>query len=116
MTPRSKSAQGVLRYCVALVTSPDPKTSEKLSKGIVSRKFAACVSRIPGIHSRYWWKGKVETAREELLVIKTQRTKLAALTQWVRRNHPYTVCEVIALPIQGGNKAYLDWITSSLNG
>ena len=56
----------------------------------------------------------METAREELLIIKTRRDRLSALTLWVRRNHPYTVCEVLALPIQGGNQAYLDWIGKSL--
>jgi periplasmic divalent cation tolerance protein len=103
-----------MRYLVVLVTTPDRKTSERISKGLVAQKLAACVNTLPGLRSRYWWKGKMETAREELLIIKTRRDRLTALTQWVRKNHPYTVCEVIALPIQGGNKAYLDWIGKSL--
>ena len=103
-----------MRYLVVLVTTPNRKVSEKLSKGIVSWKLAACVNILPGVRSRYWWKGKMETAREELLIIKTQKAKLTVLTQWVRRNHPYSVCEVIALPIEGGNKPYLDWIAASL--
>jgi periplasmic divalent cation tolerance protein len=103
-----------MSYLIVLVTTPDRKTSEIISKGLISKKLAACVNRISGIHSRYRWKGKVETAREELLLIKTRSSRLAALTQWVRKNHPYEVCEVVALPIQGGNKAYLDWISKSL--
>ena len=103
-----------MNYLIVMVTTPDRKISERISKGLVSKKLAACVNRIPGIHSRYWWKGRVESAREELLLIKTRRDRLAALTQWVRNNHPYEVCEVVALPIQGGNKVYLDWIGKSL--
>jgi periplasmic divalent cation tolerance protein len=99
---------------LVLVTTPNAKTSEALSKGLVGKKLAACVNRLPGIKSRYWWKGKVETAREELLLIKTEKKHLAALTQWVRKNHPYSLCEVIGLPIQGGNRPYLDWINQSL--
>jgi periplasmic divalent cation tolerance protein len=99
---------------VVLVTTPNRSVSEKLSKGLVQNKLAACVNRIPGIHSRYWWKGKIETAREELLLIKTQQNRLSALTRWIKQKHPYTVCQIVALPIAGGNQAYLDWIGQSL--
>ena len=103
-----------MRHLVVLVTSPRRSVSEKLSQGLVRNKLAACVNRVPGLHSRYWWKGKVETAREELLIIKTRQDRLAQLTQWVKKNHPYTICEVIVLPISGGNKDYLRWIDGSL--
>lgn len=103
-----------MRTFLVLVTTPNRRVSEKLSKGLVDRKLAACVNRLPGLSSRYWWRGKVETAREELLLIKTTQGRLKALIPWVRKNHPYTVCEVIALPIAAGNKPYLDWIVQSL--
>lgn len=103
-----------MKHFVVLVTTPGRAVSEKLSKGLVQKRLAACVNRVPGLNSRYWWKGKVETAREELLLIKTRREKLPQLTQWVKKNHPYTICEIIALPITGGNKDYLRWIDESL--
>ena len=104
-----------MKYHLVLVTSPNRSISEKLSKGLVNQKLAACVNRIPGVTSRYWWKGKIETAREELLMIKTHQGKIVPLTRWVKRNHPYTVCEVVTLPISGGNPAYLQWIIQSLS-
>lgn len=100
---------------MVFVTTPNRKTSEKLSKGLVKNKLAACVNALPGLRSRYWWKGKVETAREELLLIKTTHRRLPALIRWVKKNHPYQVCEVVALPIVSGNKPYLDWIAQSLS-
>jgi periplasmic divalent cation tolerance protein len=103
-----------VKYFVVLVTSPNRSVSDKLSKGLVGKKLAACVNRVPGMTSRYWWKGKVETAQEELLIIKTVKTKLPALTKWVKANHPYEVCEVLALPVAGGNSDYLNWISQSL--
>ena len=104
-----------MKYYVVLVTTPNRKTSEKLSKGILQNKLAACVNTLPGVRSRYRWKGKIETAREELLLIKTVQKRLPRLIQWVRKNHPYTVCETVALPIAAGNKAYLQWITKVLS-
>jgi len=105
-----------LKRLLVLVTTPDRKTSERLSKGLVGNKLAACVNILPGSRSRYRWKGKVETAREELLLIKTTGSRLKKLTRWVVRNHPYTVCEVIALPILAGNQPYLEWIEKETRG
>ena len=104
-----------MKSYVVLITTPNRRVSEKLSKGLVGKKLAACVNLIPGVHSRYWWKGRIETAREELLLVKTRQNRLAALTLWVKQNHPYSLCEVVALPIAGGNKAYLDWIGKSVD-
>ncbi len=103
-----------MKKYVVFVTTPNRSVSEKLSKALVQKKLAACVNRIPGIHSRYWWKGQIETAREELLLIKTQQNRLSPLTQWIKKNHPYTVCEIVAIPIAGGNPDYLKWISQSL--
>ena len=103
-----------MKYYVVLVTSPNRSTSEKLSKGLVEKKLAACVNRVPGLSSRYWWKGKIETAKEELLMIKTVKSKLSSLTGWVKTNHPHAVCEVLVLPVAGGNIDYLNWIDQSL--
>jgi periplasmic divalent cation tolerance protein len=104
-----------VKYHVVLVTSPNRSVSEKLSKGLVNQKLAACVSLVPGVTSRYWWKGKIETSREELLIIKTAKSKLSVLTRWIKTNHPYQICEVLTLPIVGGNPDYLNWIDQSLN-
>ena len=103
-----------MKAFVIFVTTPNRRASEKLSKGLVENKLAACVNRIPGLSSRYWWKGKVETAREELLVIKTHQSRLSSLMRWVKANHPYSVCEILALPVAAGNKSYLQWIKQSL--
>jgi periplasmic divalent cation tolerance protein len=104
---------GVKHY-VVLVTSPNRSTSEKLSTGLLKQKLAACVNRVPGLSSRYWWKGKIETSKEELLIIKTVKSKLPVLTRWVKAHHPYAVCEVLVLPVLGGNRDYLNWIDQSL--
>jgi len=103
----------VKRY-VVLVTSPNRRVSEKISKALVELKLAACVNRIPSLSSRYWWKGKIETAQEELLLIKTNQTRLKALTQWVKRNHPYQVCEILVFQVAQGHTDYLRWIDQSL--
>lgn len=64
--------------------------------------------------SVYWWKGKVETATEVLMLVKTTRTKFGALEKEIRRLHSYKTPEIIAVPIVAGSKPYLKWLRESL--
>lgn len=92
-----------------LSTAP-PRQAQALAKGLVAARLAACVNVLPGVVSHYRWEGKVQRDRESLLVIKTRAAKLKALESWMRKKHPYTLPEVLALPVAGGSKAYLSWL------
>jgi len=76
----------------------------------VERKLAACANIVSGVESIYRWKGKVERAREVLVIMKTTATRLRELEREVKRLHSYDVPEFIALPIVAGSQEYLKWI------
>lgn len=97
-------------YCVVLITAPDAEAADKLSSRLVESKLAACVNQLNGLKSRYWWEGKVETAKESLLIVKTRGALVSELIQLVKTIHPYSVPEIIALPIADGHASYLDWL------
>ncbi|XP_022919663.1 protein CutA homolog [Onthophagus taurus] len=97
-------------HSAAYVTAPNEEVAKKIAHGLVSHKLAACVNIIPKITSVYEWEGKIEEDSEVLMMIKTRSTKIPELTEFVKSNHPYTVCEVISIPIEGGNQQYLNWI------
>mgnify|MGYP001603002487 CR=1 FL=1 len=97
-------------YCTAFVTVPNREKADELAQKLVKRKLAACVNIVPGISSVYWWEGKVEKAEELLLLCKTRLSLVAELTEFVRKNHPYKIPEVIAIGIEDGNKDYLNWL------
>ncbi|XP_017872587.1 PREDICTED: protein CutA homolog [Drosophila arizonae] len=99
---------------VAFVTTPDKESAKKLAHGIIQRKLAACVNIIPQIESIYMWEGKVNEDNEYLMMIKTRTTRIDELSKFVRENHPYSVAEVISLPIQAGNPPYLNWISQTV--
>ncbi len=100
-------------YVVVLITTPKDKGQE-LADFIVKNKLGACVNVVPSVNSTYWWKGNIEKDEESLLVVKTTTTRLSLLIEQVKEVHPYTVPEIIALPIVGGNEDYLHWIGESI--
>jgi len=99
-------------YVIVLVTCPDEKTAGNLADIVLNKRLAACVNIIPGMTSKYWWKGKVEKSKEALMIIKTKESLVHGIEKTVKEKHPYDVPEVIAIPIRSGSKEYLGWIDS----
>lgn len=99
---------------VVLSTAPDEDTATRLAGVLVEERLAACVNIVPGIRSVFRWEGKVQNDPEVLLICKTDARLLTQLTDALQREHPYECPEVIALPIAGGARAYLDWIAEIL--
>ncbi|MBI4395747.1 MAG: divalent-cation tolerance protein CutA [Elusimicrobia bacterium] len=101
-------------HVIAFVTVSSAREARRLSDALVREKLAACANIVPGVRSVYRWKGKVETASEQLLVLKTRKSKVPALIRRVKALHTYAVPEVIAFPILAGNPDYLRWIDESV--
>jgi periplasmic divalent cation tolerance protein len=100
---------------VVLVMCGSRREARKIARALVERRLAACVNEMGApVRSVYRWKGKVETAREFLLAIKTTKGRFAALRAAVLELHSYDVPEVIALPVVEGSRAYLEWIAESV--
>ncbi|CAK0768241.1 Divalent-cation tolerance protein CutA [Gammaproteobacteria bacterium] len=91
-----------------------PSTSAKtLAEAVIHHHVAACVNILPGITSVYRWQGVVESAEEQLLVIKTTDSCYAALEAVLTSLHPYQVPEIIAFPVFKGLPRYLHWVLES---
>lgn len=94
---------------LCLTTCPDFDTAQRIADALVEERLAACVNFLPGMHSTYRWKGKVEHAGEVLLLIKTTRVRLPAVQERIVALHPYELPEVLSVEA-GGLPAYLQWI------
>jgi periplasmic divalent cation tolerance protein len=95
---------------IVFITVDSKETAQKIANKLLTEKKAACVNIIPKVESHYRWQCKIESADELMLVVKTRAAFLVELIKTVKENHPYTVPEIIALPIIGGNEDYLKWI------
>jgi len=96
---------------LVVTTVPDAATARDIAEALVGGGLAACVTALPTATSTYRWQGVVERAEEIPLMIKTTRARLDALTEARRRQHPYQVPEILALPVEAGLPAYLAWVT-----
>lgn len=97
-------------YTIGLTTAPDEASAERLAKYLLEEKLAACVNIIPSISSHYWWEGKIESAHEWLLIVKTLGVHQEAIKNALREHHPYDIPELLFLPIADGLEKYLQWI------
>lgn len=95
---------------LVLTTLPDEASAATLAAHLVEHRLAACVNQLAPCQSLYRWQGKVETAVEIPLLIKTTREQYAALEAAVIGMHPYDVPELIAVPVETGLPAYLRWV------
>ena len=99
---------------VVLTTCASEQEAEALARSMVEQGVAACVNVIGGVKSYYHWQGKLESAAEWLLLIKSSRSAFAALRAALERAHSYEVPEVIALPVVDGSPNYLNWLSTNL--
>jgi periplasmic divalent cation tolerance protein len=95
------------------MTTANKKEAEKIAYCLIKNKLAACVNIMENVNSLFWWQGKVDSAKEALLIVKTRKTLMHKLIRKVKSLHSYEVPEIIALPIVCGNKEYLKWINES---
>ena len=97
---------------LVLTNCPDEESANAIALALVEERLAACVNILPRVQSVYRWQGTVESATEIPLFIKSTATNYPALEAAIRNRHPYQVPEIIALPVERGLPAYLDWIAS----
>lgn len=102
-----------MSYSVVLSTFKDKKEASRIAGILLKAKVAACVSIVGGVESRYWWKGSIEKSREAMAVIKTRKNLVGKVVALIKKNHSYSVPEIIEMPILSGNKDYLDWISKT---
>ncbi len=97
-------------FVIVLITAPNEEAAAMMAKDLVSAGLAACVNIIRDIRSVYRWQGSIEDESEALMLVKTRRASFDVLQRRVRELHPYTVPEIIALPIIEGFEGYLGWL------
>ena len=100
-------------HIVVFLTAGSKEEAQKIIQALLQEKLVACGTIIDGAESHFWWQGKIDQAKETLLILKTRKALFPKVVKKVKSLHSYEVPEIIALPIVAGNKQYLEWIDES---
>lgn len=110
--PASSTPDAVFIY----VTAANGEEAHSIAKALVGERLIACANVLPAVQSVYWWDGAVQTDTEVVLIMKSQAGLVDRITNRVKDLHSYDCPCVVALPIEGGNSDYLEWIAAETAG
>ena len=99
-----------MKTLLVFTNMPDAASAQALASSLIENRMAACVNILAPCRSVYRWQGKIEAAEEVPLLIKTTAERYAALEQAIRAQHPYELPEIVAVPVNKGLPAYLNWV------
>jgi len=99
-----------MAHSLIYMTTETREQAERIGHALVGERLAACVNIVDGMRSIYWWDGAVRQSGETILIAKTRKSLVDRLTERVRELHEYDCPCIVSLAIDGGNKAFLDWI------
>ncbi|HVL88133.1 MAG TPA: divalent-cation tolerance protein CutA [Candidatus Thermoplasmatota archaeon] len=109
--PRDDLSEVLFLYTVAASEAE----ARRVASHLLKRRLVACVNAFP-VSSRYWWKGKIESASEVAMVMKSTQGLVREVAKELRRVHSYDVPALVALPVAEGLGAYLDWVRGETRG
>ncbi|HUK04020.1 MAG TPA: divalent-cation tolerance protein CutA [Burkholderiales bacterium] len=101
-----------MRTLLVFTNLPDRAAAETLADALITRRVAACVNILAPCRSVYRWKNDLRHDEEHPVLIKTTAERYGALEAAIRAAHPYELPEIVAVPIELGLPAYLDWVAS----
>ncbi len=103
-------------YIQVVTTVAHRQDAERIARGLVERRLAACVQVVGPIASTYWWQGRIETAEEWQCWAKSRGSLYDEIERSIRELHPYEVPEILAVPVLAGGADYLAWLDAEVKG
>jgi periplasmic divalent cation tolerance protein len=97
---------------LVITNLPDQDSARRVAEALIAGHLAACVNLLAPCASVYRWQGKIETAEEIPLLIKTLASHYSKVEAAIRQHHPYELPEIIAVPISAGLPEYLTWVAA----
>ncbi len=99
--------------CLVLVTHPNKEHAERITRGVIDAKLAACVL-VTDVKSFYNWEGKLNEDDEVVTLLKTSTDKAADLQKYIETNHDYDIPAIISFQANA-NQTYSNWLNEQLN-
>lgn len=84
--------------------------AKKIGQTMVEERLVACVNIINNVTSMYWWEDKVQNDQEVILIAKTTHNLVPEVIERVKSLHSYVCPCVVALTVDAGNPAFINWV------
>jgi periplasmic divalent cation tolerance protein len=101
-------------FVIIMVTCASAKEAQRIADRVLAKRLAACANIVDGVRSKFWWKGKLDSAEETLVMMKTSKANFKKIENEIKKLHSYEVPEIIAVPVAAGSKEYLKWIDDNI--
>jgi len=98
-------------HCLVYVTAADADEAKEIGRAMVEARLAACANVLPQMVPIFRWEGEIGEGAESVVILKTTQSRVAELIEAVEAMHSYDCPCVVALPVIGGSRAFLDWIS-----
>lgn len=99
---------------LVITNLPDQDSARRMAEMLIAERLAACVNALAPCTSIYRWQGRVETAQEIPLLIKTLVSHYGKVEAAIRQHHPYELPEIIAVPLSSALPEYLAWAAAEI--
>lgn len=99
-----------MTYILSYVTVPDAQVAENILRRLLEKRFVACGNILPGMSAMYWWEGKIETAQEVAMILKTREDLFEDMRGEILKHHPYDCPAIVAMPITQAHRPFLKFI------
>ncbi len=99
-----------MKHVLVYITAADRKAARRLATTLLRERLIACANLVGPIEAHYWWQGKMETARECLLLAKTRAALAKKVIARVKELHSYETPCIVTLPLTAGDPDFLKWI------
>ncbi len=98
------------KFVIIQTTCVSGKEAKNIINALLKKRLIACANMVSGIESKFWWHGRIDRAKEFVVIMKAKDRDFSAIEKEITRLHSYEVPEIIAIPIVAGSKRYLKWI------
>ena len=89
-------------------------TRENIINELIKNDYVSCINVIENVSSHYKWQGKVESEKEDILLIKTMKRNEKLVYKVIKTIHDYETPEIITIAINNIDSSYLNWANESV--
>ncbi|PMP66805.1 MAG: divalent-cation tolerance protein CutA [Thermodesulfobacterium geofontis] len=98
------------------VTCGSKEEAQKIGKTLLEERLCACINIYQEVKSMYWWKGKIEEAKEAILIVKTRESLADLVEQKILELHSYTCPCIARMKIEKTNECFSNWLFEETKG